>query len=74
MDLNHQRTLDRLASLEPDIILLALEEARLAYKARNSTHKAVDNYIKNTKEVVEKLQDVLPAAVGTICTVNLGSW
>ena len=63
VDLHHQRTLDRLAFLELDIILLALGEARLAYKARVSTHEAVDDYIKNTEKVVDKLKDVLPATV-----------
>ena len=63
VDLLHQRTLDRLTSLEPDVILLALGEARLAYKARVNANEAVDDYIKNMEEVVEKLKDILPATV-----------
>ena len=60
-DTLHQATLLRLASLEPDTILLSLGEARLAYLAeRSGVDEAVEDFMAQAERSVVKLAGVLP--------------
>ena len=60
-DTLHQATLHRLASLEPDTILLSLGEARLAYLAKSGVEEAVEDFMAQAERSVVKLAGVLPA-------------